>query len=235
MEEIDLKELFDIFWKKKIQIFLVVIIFMVVGAVYSYGLKVPKYTASTTLVLAMSETKEKKDDESITEREVTLNSQLVSTYSELVKSKNILRQVIKNLGIDDNAENLRNAVKVTSVEDTELIKIAVTHENPTYASKVANEIAKVFSEKINEIYNINNITIVDEAETPEVPSNINHIKDIALFAIIGLVLSAAYVFILNMLDNTIKSAEDIENNYNIPVLVTIPLIESFNNEKGGKK
>ena len=116
-----------------------------------------------------------------------------------------------------------------------VIKITVTHENPTYAAKIANEITKVFSKEVNELYKINNVYIVDEAEIENEPSNVNHIKDVILFALIGLVLSAAYVFILNMLDNTIKSTEDIEKGFDIPVLVTIPLIESFENEKGGNK
>ena len=236
MEEIDLKELFNIFWSKKIQIFLVVLIFTVIGAVYSYGLKTPKYTASTTLVLAMSDSKEKdKDTEnSITTTDITLNSKLVPTYSELVRSKSTVKKVIDNLHIDENLEILRNSIKVTSVEDTEVIRIAVTLESPSIAEKVANEIAKVFSEKIQDIYKINNITIVDQAETPTAPSNISHMKDLILFAMIGLVISGAYVFVLNMLDNTIKTSEDIEKGFNIPVLVTIPLIDNFANEKGGK-
>ena len=128
MEEIDLKELFNIFWSKKIQILIVVILFIVVGGVYSYGLKTPKYTASTTLVLAMAETSEKtkEQENTITTTDVTLNSKLVSTYSELVKSKKILRKVIKNLQINMDEDVLRANVKVTSVEDTELIRIAVT-------------------------------------------------------------------------------------------------------------
>ena len=124
MEEIDLKELFNIFWSKKIQILIVVILFIVVGGVYSYGLKTPKYTASTTLVLAMAETSEKtkEQENTITTTDVTLNSKLVSTYSELVKSKKILRKVIKNLQINMDEDVLRANVKVTSVEDTELIR-----------------------------------------------------------------------------------------------------------------
>ncbi len=238
MEEIDLKELFDIFWTKKIQIFIVIMIFAIIGGMYSYGLKVPKYTSSTTLVLAMSDnTKEQKDkqEDAITTTDITLNSKLVSTYSELIKSKSSLKKVISNLSIEENADRLKGKINVTAVQDTEVIKISVTHENPSYAAKIANEVAKVFSDRIQEIYKINNITIVDEAEVPNGPSNIHHSKDIILFAMIGFVISAAYVFVLNMVDNTIKSTEDIEKVYNMPVLVTIPLIENFNNEKGGNK
>lgn len=237
MEEIDLKELFNIFWSKKLQIILVVIAFMVIGAVYTIGLKTPMYSSSATMVLAMSEANEKNKDgeNAITTTDITLNSKLVSTYSELIRSKKVLNQVITNLGIDENADVLRGKVKVSSVEDTEVIKITVTHENPTYAAKIANEITKVFSKEVNTLYKINNVYIVDEAEVRNSPSNINHTKDVILFAMVGLVLSAAYVFILNMLDNTIKSTEDIEKGFNIPVLATIPNIENFDNEKGGKK
>ena len=160
---------------------------------------------------------------------------MVPTYSELVKSKNILREVISNLNINEDENSLKKDISVTSVKDTEVIKITVSHENALYAAKIANEIAKVFSEKINEIYKINNIYIVDEAEVAEAPSNINHAKDILLFAFIGLVLSLSYTFVLNMLDTTVKTQEEIEKNYDIPVLATIPSIESFENEKGGKK
>ena len=237
MEEIDLKELFNIFWSKKLEIFLVIFIFMIIGAVYSIGLKMPLYSSSTSLVLAMADTNEKKKDseEAITATDITLNSKLVSTYSELIKSKKVLRQVVSNLQIDENVDSLKNKIKVSSVQDTEVIKITVTHANPTYAAKIANEITKVFSKEVNELYKINNVYIVDEAEVQNSPSNINHIKDIVLFAMIGLVISSAYVFVLNMLDNTIKSSEDIENQFNMPVLVTIPLIESFKNDKGGNE
>ena len=236
MEEIDLKELFEIFWAKKIQILLVVIIFMVMGVVYTMGFTTPKYSSSTTLVLAMAGTKESDNlNNSITTTDVTLNAKLVPTYSELVKSKNVLREVISNLNINEDENSLKKDISVTSVKDTEVIKITVSHENALYAAKIANEIAKVFSEKINEIYKINNIYIVDEAEVAETPSNINHTKDVLIFAFIGLVLSLAYTFILNMLDTTVKTPEEIEKNYDIPVLATIPSIESFENEKGGKK
>ena len=237
MEEIDLRELFNIFWSKKLQIFLFIFIFMIIGAVYSIGLKMPLYSSSTSLVLAMADTNEKKKDseEAITATDITLNSKLVSTYSELIKSKKVLRQVVSNLQIDENVDSLKNKIKVSSVQDTEVIKITVTHENPTYAAKIANEITKVFSKEVNELYKINNVYIVDEAEVQNSPSNINHIKDIILFGMIGLVISSAYVFVLNMLDNTIKSSEDIENQFNIPVLVTIPLIESLKNDKGGNE
>ena len=157
MEELDLKELFNIFWRKKIQIILIVLVFAIIGAIYTMGFKTPVYSSSTTLVLASSgktDLSRKEDNYGITTStatEVTVNSKLVATYSELVKSKNILRQVISNLGIKIEEDELRKNITVSSVKDTELIEITVINENPSYSAKIANEIAKVFTEKVKEI------------------------------------------------------------------------------------
>ena len=241
MEELDLKELFNIFWSKKIPIILLVLIFAVLGFIYTMTMVTPMYTASTTLVLASSHNEDgtatSTTTNSITTADVTLNSNLVSTYSELVKSKNVLRQVISNLGIDISEESLRNNVSVESVQDTELIEITVTTQIPEYASKIANEIAKVFTDKVGEIYNINNVHVVDEAETPNEPSNINYQKNIVIFAFIGAVIAVLYVLIANMLDTTIKTADDIEKQFKLPVLASIPMYgtEMQKKKRGGKK
>ena len=111
----------------------------------------------------------------------------------------------------------------------------MTNENAAYSAKIANEIAKIFSSMVSDIYNINNIYIVDEAEISDVPSNIHHTKDVVIFAFIGIVISVMYVLIANMLDTTVKTPEDVEKGVGLPVLVTIPYIENFGNEKGGKR
>ena len=121
MEEIDLKEFVMLFWNRKVSIILITIIFMLIGIIYSVGFVTPKYTSSTTLLLATSESSNSKTN-TITTSDITLNSKLVSTYSELVKSKNVTRQVISNLGIDETEDELRDSITVSSVKDTELIK-----------------------------------------------------------------------------------------------------------------
>ena len=88
----------------------------------------------------------------------------------------------------------------------------------------------------NDFYNINNVHIVDEAEVNTTPSNINHKKDIVIFAFIGLVISVIYVLIANMLDTTIKTAEEVEREYKLPVLASIPLYAGDAQKgKGGRR
>ena len=240
MEELDLKELFSIFWNKRMQIILIVLIFAVIGVIYTIGFVTPMYSSYTSLILASSGNTGTDKTNTITTTDLTLNSKLVSTYSELVKRKSILREVINNLQIDVNENALKNQVSVNSVKDTELIEITVKDENPAYAAKIANEITKVFSEKVKAIYNIENVQVIDEAEIETKPSNINHTKDIIMFMLIGLVIAVLYVLVLNMLDTTVKTADDVEKLFStIPVLVSIPvygpLQETKAKAKGGRR
>lgn len=236
MEELDLKELFDIFWNKKTEILLIVITFIIIGAVYSYFGITPKYTSYTTMVLTQNGAgiTDSTQVSAITQQDLNINSKLVSTYSVLIKSKTVLNEVIENLGIKDLSFNeLRKSVSVKNESDTEVIRIDVTNVNPNEAARIANEVAKVFGEKIVEIYNISNAYIVDRAEATTTPSNINHPKDLVIFAFIGLVISVAYVLILNMLDNTIKTEEDVEKATGLLVLGSVANYHEAS--KGGKR
>ena len=238
MEELDLKELFSMFWSKKAEIVFITLVLMVVGVFYSYFCITPVYTAKTDLVLVQSSsTVSQTGDSAITSTDITMNSKLVSTYSELIKKNAVFGQVAANLNIsDEEAETIKKNISVNSAKDTEIIEIKVTNEDPNHAADIANEIAKVFSEKIVEIYNISNIYLLDRAQAPENPSNVNHMKDIVIFAFIGLVIAAAYVLVANMLDNTIKTEEDIEKVTGLVVLTAIPDYETeMKNVRGGKR
>ena len=229
MEEIDLKDLFTMFWNKKIQIVLIILIFAIIGVICTMRFVTPIYSSYTTVLLVGSNSNE---ENKITTTDITLNSKLVSTYSILIKSSDVVNRVISNLGINMSAEDLKNSISVTSEEDTEVLRITVRNQNPAYAAKIANEIATVFSDKVAEIYNINNVYIVDKAVESSVPSNINHKRDVLIFMAIGIAVSVAYVIIANMLDTTVKTVEDVEKNFKIPVIATIPLNVV---EKGGRK
>lgn len=238
MEELDLKELFSMFWTRKVYIILITLIFMVIGAIYSYVFVAPKYMSYTTLLLATSSEDTNKSS-TITTTDITLNNNLVSTYSELIKSKSVLVPVINNLNINKTEDALKEAITVSARKNTQIIEIDVTDSNPTEAKIIADEIAKVFMTQVSDIYKINNVHVVDEAEIANIPYNINHVKDIVMFAFIGLVVACIYVILANMLDTTVKTKEDVEKKLGLTVLTTIPL-NNFddmmkNNRKGGRR
>ncbi len=241
MSELNLKEIFNIFWSRKIQMLIIVAIFVVIGIIYSYVYVVPKYQAETQLILVNSTNSNNSsvEDLGVTTTEITLNQKLVATYSTLIKGKNILDEVINNLGIDISANELKNNITVKSVNSTEIISITVTDYDPVQAKNIANELASVFTQRVaKEIYNIDNVHIVYEAEEPTAPYNVNHTKDLFMFGLIGVIVAIGYAIVLNMLDTTIKSKEEVEKSTGMLVLTTLPACD-FNDTKltgrGGKR
>lgn len=234
MEEINLESLIESIWSRKIWIIIIVCISLIIGWYYSYFMITPEYQSFTTLLLAQNTTNSDGTSGQITQTDITLNQKLISTYSALIKTKDVLEQVIQNLEIDITQEELKNNISVSAVSGTELIKITVKDENSENAAKIADEIANVFKERIaKDIYNINNIHIVEKAEVSNTPSNINHKKDLIFALGVGLVIVAIYIFIATLLDNTIKSIEEAERDTGIMVLGTIP--KAIIEEKGGKR
>ena len=127
-------------------------------------------------------------------------------------------------------------VSIELMEDSEILDISVLSDEPEKAAKIANEVAKVFSQEVTERFNIKNISIVDAAVPDYTPSNINHSRDILIAAFIGIVVAVVYALLANMLDTTIKTQEDIEKHVKLTVLAEIPLYESdMPNKKGGRK
>lgn len=230
MEEIDLKELFNVFWNKKIFIIIVTILFAIIGFIYTKYIVKPIYKSTATLVLTKSDSTE---ETTITQTEVTLNQQLVATYTELIKTKNILGEVINNLGYEDiTEEELKEDITVELVSSTQLIEISVKNSNPERAKNLTNEIADVFVKREKEIYKLDNISKVDEAKLPTTPDNINHKKDIVMFTIMGFVVSMGIVFIISLFDTTIKNSEEVEKRLGLTVLASIPQYDYEMKKKG---
>lgn len=234
MEEISLKDLFSLIWSKKIIILIIVGVSIIAGVIYSYFFKKVEYTASASLILVQSSTVESQPGgESITTTDLNINSSLLSTYSELIRRDAVLSEVAYNLKKpEEEILKLKNKISVTAVEDTQVLEINVTHEDPNYAAEIANAIVEVFKQKVVEIYHLSNVYELDAAEPQRTTDNISYAKDIIIFALIGVVISVGYILVFNMLDTTIKTEEDVNKVTKLVVLAAIPNYESSNSKKG---
>ncbi len=234
MEELDIVELLYAIKDKIVYIVATVVIFALVGLIYSKFFITPMYKSSTTFVLSKSTTDKSNlnenntNSEAITSTDIALNSKLVSTYSEIIKSKTVSKEVIDSLGLDMSTSKFKSRVDVSSKADTELIEITVSNEDPKLAADIANSLAEVFRDKVNDVYNIDNLSIIDIAEPEVTPYNISTVKNIAIFAVIGLILSCGVVFLIVYFDDTIKDEKDIEGLLGIPVIASIPRLQKEN-------
>lgn len=227
MEEIDLKELFE-FIKKKIGLLITItVVICLLGCIYGLFIQKPMYKSYTTIILGGNET---TASQTITQSDITLNKNLVDTYAEIVKSRRVLEQVIAELDLEETYEELSNKISVSSVNNTEIIKITVSDSNPIEAKNVANVTANFFSKEVVKLYNMNNVNVLDEANEANEPYNINIPKQVIIYFFIGIIIALSILFIIFYFDRTIKSVEQVEQKIKLPILGGV---EEY--KKGGKR
>mgnify|MGYP004456772479 FL=1 len=217
METIDLKDMFSYFKSKISIIILFIVVVGIMGCLYGLFIQKPVYKSSTSIVLIS----ESQTGATLTYNDVSLNQNLVSTYSEIIKSRRVLNQVIDNLSLDYSYSNLSNNVEVSSVTGTQIIKISVSDRNNKTAMKIADEIAKVFSKEIPELYNISNVNILDYAEAASNAYNVNFIKQSIIYLLVGLVLGLGITFVMYYFDRSVKNISQVEEKIKLPVLATV--------------
>ena len=216
MEEIDISQLLDYFKSKIVYIIFAMALAFAASAIYVYNFRVPEYTSYTTVLLTQS-------GESINANDLNMNNSLVSNYSEIIKSKRVLKQVISNLNLDYEFGQLQGKIVVGEVNDTDLIKISVTDADAELAADIANEIADVFSKEIPIIYGTQNTSIIDVAEVSKVASSASALKIILIITLAGAFVAVVVVFVIFYFDTTIKNEEEIEKLTGLPVIGIIPL------------
>lgn len=219
-ENVNLKRLSSVLKKNSIKIVIVLFIFAICGYFYSYNMVTPKYKSVSTMVLASNNLNQ--EGNTVTQTELNLNKSLISTYGKILKSKNVLGQVIKNLNLDVTEEELDKNVQIEKVDDTQIIKIGVINESAIEAQEILRELNKAFIEEVKQIYKMDNINIVDEASFEITPYNINHARDIIGFLVIGSVFSVCMIACIYFFDTTIKIEQDIEEFTDVNVIGTVP-------------
>lgn len=231
MEEINIRDFLN-YLKKYVLVIIAVALVLIIGVfIYDKSIKKPLYTTYTTIILTKSN--EAQTGTTITQNDILLNQKLVETYSKIIKSKLVLEQVISETGVTYTAEELGENVNVEAYENTEMLKISVTDQDPELAASIANSIAQVFSGEIAKIYQINNISVVDVAVTPEEVSNNTLKRDLLIALFISIFGTIGVVFVVYYFDDTVKLTDDLEEEIGMPVVAKVfkSDIGSKNNRK----
>ena len=224
MEEINISELLEYF-KSKFWLWLVIATgICILCVMYAIVIQKPMYSSNTTVILGGS-------SETITQNDITINKNLVNTYAEIVKSRRVLEQVINDLSLDLSYTELNNSIKVEPINNTEIIKIIVDSDDSLVAMNIANSTANYFTKEIKELYNMNNVSILDGAIEASHPYNINIIKQLCIYIILGTVTAFGIIFIIFYFDRTIKSVEQVEQKIKLPILGSV---QEFNSKRGRK-
>jgi len=221
-DTIDLLEILRIIRERSWIIILITVMAIAVSGLLSFFFLDKVYQTSTTLMVS----KTQSDSTNVLQyNDVLLNQKLVKTYSEIAKSDRVLDKVIEKLELSTSAEELRKKITVNSVQDTEIIRISVEDLDPQFATDLANGIAVVFMGEVAEIMKMDNVQLIDPAKVPDAPIKPRPVLNMAIAGVLGLMISLGIIFLIEYLDNTVKSAEDIERHIGLPVLGSIPDFE----------
>lgn len=214
--EIDLKELFFVLLHRWWIILLAGIACAGIAGVYTKMMVTPMYKSSATIYILSKDTVVSLSD-------LQLGSQLTKDYTVLVQSRPVVEKVIDNLGLDMTYAQFLGRVELNNPTDTRMITITFTDEDPQMAMDVANELALVSKARVKEIMNTQEPTIEEEAYLPTVPSSPSTKKNVLMAAMLGIILAAGIIVVIHLLNDTIRTSDDIEKYLGLTTLGVIPL------------
>ena len=220
-ETISLKELFQTLRKRMWLIAVITIIAVMVSGIVSFFVLTPIYQSSTQLLVNQA----KNEQSMVNYSELQTNIQLINTYNVIIKSPAILDLVVKELDMDMTGQQLKEKITVGSEKDSQVVNISVQDADPALAADIANTIASVFQEEIVKIMNVDNVSVLAKATISPSPVKPQPLLNIAIALVVGLMAGVGLAFLLEYLDNTIKTEQDIEKLLELPVLGVIATID----------
>ncbi|KHF31821.1 Capsular polysaccharide type 8 biosynthesis protein cap8A [Paenibacillus sp. P1XP2] len=223
-QEFDLRDYFRIVRKRGWLIVLIVVVVCILVGIYSVFIKKPVYEASTKIVVNQKSTQ--ADVNQLDLNQINTNIQLINTYKEIIKTPAILDRVATNYPqLQLSAEQLSKMVNVSSVNQTQVMTVQVQDTSYVRAAEIANAISDVFQKEIPTIFNVQNVSILNKAPiepltrpepvAPNIPLNI------AIGFIVALMLGIGLSILLEYLDDTIKTEEDVKQILDMPTLAMI--------------
>ena len=243
MEELDLRDVVKVIRKRLWWILLIVVLCTAAAGVVSYTLMSPIYSASTKLIV--NQTEDAMQQPSLSD--INTNIRLIDTYKEIMLTPRILDRVAeKHPEFGLSAEQLARKIQVSSVNGTQVMTVGVLDGSYNRAADIANAVSRTFQEEIPNIMRVDNVTILNEAKHREyaAPVRPNPVLNIAIAFVISLMAALGLAFLLEYMDDTIKSEADVEKILGVPTLAVVTKMKpyksrrrsakTFNQEVGGE-
>lgn len=227
-ETIDLRQLVEIIRKRIWIIVTIPLIATLISGIVSFFVLTPIYEASTQLLVNKSESK--TDILMPSYNDIQANLKLVETYSVIINSPRILEKSIQEHGWALTASELKEKIKVSPVQNSQVMSITVSDPDPLMAIKMANGVATTFKQEIKGIMNVDNVQVLAEAKPLETYSPVKPkpLLNMAIAFVVGLMTGVGVVFLLEYMDNTIRSEEDVESLLGLSVLASIAKVDEKN-------
>ncbi|TQR12707.1 YveK family protein [Psychrobacillus soli] len=215
-ETISLQDLFKTLKKRLLLIILTTVVAITASGVVSFLFLTPIYQSSTQILV----NQEKTDISTFNAQDIQTNLQLINTYNVIIKSPAILSKVIEQLDLNTTPAALTNQITVKNEQNSQVVNITVHDANPNVAVDIANTTATVFQNEIIKLMKVDNVSILTPALIGENPSPVkpDPMLNMAIAAVIGLMLGVGIAFLLEYLDTTVKNEQDVEELLNLPII-----------------
>lgn len=223
--EVDLRKVAYMMRTKIVFIIIITLLAGIITGLVTHFCVDPTYS-STVKMFVYSDSDRITTDSSISTAELTASQDLVNTYIYILKSNTVLEAVADDLNLNLTAGQLRGMISAEQATDTIAFEVTVRSKSPKWSAKIANSIAKIAPEEIVRVVKAGGVEIIDYAKTPTRPSSPNLKKNVAVGAVLGFLVSFAFFFITEMFDTTITDAKDVEKEFLIPILGTIPELDT---------
>ena len=213
---LDLSKLLHILKKNLWVLIGLPILFLIISAIITFLLMTPKYQATTQILVNPKQT-----NDNMLQQNVQGTLQQVNTYAEIVTSPRILDKSAKKLDKKYTTEELEEKVNVESSAESQVIKVHVTDKDKGESEKIANTIAKTYRDEMPDIMNVDNVTILSDADNTAEKVSPKSVLNLVVALFLGLIIALLYIFIKELTDTRIKDEQDIEEHLKLPVLGTI--------------
>ena len=232
-KEIDLLALFRALLKRWQMILLVAMCGAVLMLNYTEYMVKPKYT-STTKVYIM--TKYNSESSSVTTSDLSISAQFTEDYMDLVTSRTVIEGVISTLDLDYSYERLSKSVSASATSNSSrILNISVVDSDPKLAMDIANAIREMVSAQITETTGADAVNVVEYANLPTSKTSPSLSKNCIIGFAVGFVIMAAIVVVEFLMDDSIKTVDDVEKYLGLNVLTTIPALDNDGKNKKRKK
>ena len=237
---IDLQEIFNLLMKKIVWVILSAAVCGIIGFAINWFFLKPVYQADAMIIVNTRE----EQNVLITNDQINSARQLVNTYEVILKSDTVLDQVLSALnarglsGVSRLAvNNLKKKVTVSPVNNTQVMKVSAQDYDPELALAMVDEILTVAPSIIIRTVKAGSVEVVSFPKLDPNPVSPKKMRNLILCVAGGAVAAAAFIIIQDLLDNTVKTDEDIRKKLDIPVLGVIPKVRESDltpSKSGGK-
>ncbi|MCF2657199.1 YveK family protein [Lacrimispora saccharolytica] len=228
--EIDLMEMLGLLLSRIWVIIGIGILTAAVGFSISTFLISPTYKSTTKIYIL-----NKTDSNSINYSDLQMGTQLTKDYAELINSRYVLESVIEKYSLNTDYEAFKKCVSVETPSDTRIVAITVEYGNPSDAMYLADAVREIASEHIQNVMDIEAVNVVEQANMPTEPASPDIIKWTAIAGVLGVLFVSAYIIVKYLLDDTIKTSDDVEKYLGLSTLALIPLADDENTSRKKKR